>query len=147
SRLTFLTENAKYSRELEAAVDVVQRACRICVEVQKQLFSKDRGILEKGDRTPVTVADFGVQALISMELGSLFPSIPLVAEEDSSQLLLDLENSQQNGASNSLVGAVMNAVSDSMSPQAEPLNYNQILTAIDRGGQEMNSEEKPATYW
>ncbi|XP_059063507.1 putative PAP-specific phosphatase, mitochondrial isoform X2 [Cryptomeria japonica] len=147
SRLTFLTENAKYSRELEAAVDVVQTACRLCVEVQKKLFSKENSVLKKGDRTPVTVADFGVQALISMELGRLFPSIPLVAEEDSRQLRSDLENFQQNSASNSLVEAVMNAVTDSQGLQAEPLNYNQILKAIDRGGKAMTSEGKPATYW
>uniref|UniRef100_A0A0C9S844 TSA: Wollemia nobilis Ref_Wollemi_Transcript_5913_1554 transcribed RNA sequence n=1 Tax=Wollemia nobilis TaxID=56998 RepID=A0A0C9S844_9CONI len=148
SRLSFLTENnAKYSRELEAAIDVVQRACRLCVEVQRQIFSKDRGILEKGDRTPVTVADFGVQALISLELSRLFPYIPLVAEEDSSQLLLDLENSDQNGVSSSLVEAVMNAVSNSSSLQAESLNHDKILKAIDRGGQEMTFKAKPATYW
>jgi len=131
-------------------VDVVQKACRLCVDVQTQLFQKDRGILEKSDRTPVTVADFGVQALVSMELTRLFPSIPLVAEEDSSQLLLDLETSHQNAndASNSLVEAVSNAVANSLSLQADLLNYDELLKAIDRGGKETTSlEEEPATYW
>lgn len=150
SELSFLAGNANYRRELEAAVDVVQKACRLCVDVQTQLFQKDKGILEKSDRTPVTVADFGVQALVSMELTRLFPSIPLVAEEDSSQLLLDLETSHQiaNNASNSLVEAVTNAVANSLSLDADTLNHNELLKAIDKGGKEtISSEEEPATYW
>lgn len=34
--------------------------------MQKSLFSSDGNIIEKIDQTPVTVADFGVQALISL---------------------------------------------------------------------------------
>lgn len=34
--------------------------------MQKSLFSSDENIIEKIDQTPVTVADFGVQALISL---------------------------------------------------------------------------------
>lgn len=150
SELSFLAGNVNYRRELEAAVDVVHKACRLCVDVQTQLFQKHGRILEKNDHTPVTVADFGVQALVSMELTRLFPSIPLVAEEDSSQLLLDLETSHQNGnnASNSLVEAVTNAVANSSSLQPDLLNYDELLKAIDRGGKETTSlEEEPATYW
>ncbi|RWV89323.1 hypothetical protein BHE74_00044415, partial [Ensete ventricosum] len=33
SNLPFLLEKAKFYRELEAAVDVVERACRLCVDV------------------------------------------------------------------------------------------------------------------
>lgn len=40
-------------------------------QVKQSLFSSDGRILEKNDQTPVTVADFGVQALIS--LGNSFP--------------------------------------------------------------------------
>ncbi|XP_017434406.1 putative PAP-specific phosphatase, mitochondrial isoform X2 [Vigna angularis] len=79
-------QNAKYHKELEAAVDVVQKACNFTLHVQSSLFSTDGKVIEKNDQTPVTVADFGVQALISLELDKLFPSIPLVAEEDSAFL-------------------------------------------------------------
>lgn len=34
--------------------------------MKKSLFSSDGGILEKNDQTPVTIADFGVQALVSL---------------------------------------------------------------------------------
>ena len=36
--LPFPEQKAKYYRELEAAVDVVERACRLCVDVISPLF-------------------------------------------------------------------------------------------------------------
>ncbi|KAL7243888.1 hypothetical protein ACSBR1_016160 [Camellia fascicularis] len=137
SSLPFPDQNAKYHRELRAAVDVVERACRICVDVKKSLLSGDRRILEKNDQTPVTVADFGVQALISLELSKLFPSIPLVAEEDSASL-----------RSNNLVTSVVNTVTDKTSFREKQLTEADVLEAIDRGGKDAFSfGPMPATYW
>lgn len=34
--------------------------------MKKSLFSGGKSILEKNDQTPVTIADFGVQALVSL---------------------------------------------------------------------------------
>jgi 3'(2'), 5'-bisphosphate nucleotidase len=66
SGLPFTAETAKYYKELEAAIDVVETASKLCVEVQSSLNSSGRQIPEKNDQTPVTVADFSVQALISL---------------------------------------------------------------------------------
>ncbi|CAH2041870.1 unnamed protein product, partial [Thlaspi arvense] len=63
SSLPFSEQNAKHHKELVAALDVVKRACHLCVDVKKSLFSGDGSVLEKNDQTPVTIADFGVQAL------------------------------------------------------------------------------------
>ncbi|KAK8580716.1 hypothetical protein V6N12_070971 [Hibiscus sabdariffa] len=84
---------------------------------------------EKKDQTPVTVADFGVQALdlaysnkLSLiELSKLFPSIPLVPEEDSGFL-----------RSNNLVDHVVGAVSDKTSFDEESFSHVDVLEAIDR---------------
>ncbi|KAK2644225.1 hypothetical protein Ddye_019420 [Dipteronia dyeriana] len=138
SSLPFPNEKARYHRELEAAVDVVERACRLCIDVKKSLFSGEGGrILEKNDQTPVTVADFGVQALVSLELGKIFPSIPLVAEEDSAFL-----------RENNLVNSVVCAVTDKASSGDESLTHDDILEAIERGGKDsLDFGTKPATYW
>ncbi|XP_056172088.1 putative PAP-specific phosphatase, mitochondrial [Syzygium oleosum] len=137
SSLPFPAHDAKYHRELEAAIDVVERACRLCVDVKKALLSSDGGILEKTDQTPVTVADFGVQALVSLELGNLFPSIPLVAEEDSASI-----------RSTDLVGYIVDAVTDKASSEDHPLTTNAVLEAIDRGGEnEFSIGAQPASYW
>lgn len=66
ANLPFPKHQAKYHRELEAAIDAVDRASRLCVDVKRSLFSSKDKILEKNDQTPVTIADFGVQALVSL---------------------------------------------------------------------------------
>ncbi|KAH9796689.1 putative PAP-specific phosphatase [Citrus sinensis] len=137
--LPFPKHKATYHRELEAAVDVVERACRLCIDVKKSLFSDEGRVLDKNDQTPVTVADFGVQALVSLELSKLFPSIPLVAEEDSAIL-----------RSNNLVDSVASAVADNATSGFgdEPLTHSDVLEAIDRGGKDaVVFCTKPATYW
>ncbi|XP_022772471.1 putative PAP-specific phosphatase, mitochondrial [Durio zibethinus] len=144
SSLPFPNEKAKYHKELEAAAEVVVRACRLCVDVQRSLFSDEGRIIEKNDQTPVTVADFGVRLLFCVssilsviELSKLFPSIPLVAEEDSGFL-----------CSNNLVDPVVNAISDKTSFDEESLSHADVLEAIDRGGEnDFGFGTKPATYW
>ncbi|XP_073004903.1 putative 3'(2'),5'-bisphosphate nucleotidase, mitochondrial [Typha latifolia] len=144
SSLPFPAEKARFHRELDAAVNVVERACRLCVDVKKSLLSDDRRILEKNDQTPVTVADFGVQALVSLELKRLFPSIPFVAEEDSGFL----RSGDKDNNSNVLVNAVYSAIVDKVNNGDEPLTSDDVLEAIDRGGKDAVSfDSKPATYW
>ncbi|XP_058073149.1 putative PAP-specific phosphatase, mitochondrial isoform X2 [Magnolia sinica] len=150
SSLPFPPQKAKHYKELEAAVDAVQRACSLCIDVKRSLFSGDGRILEKNDRTPVTIADFGVQALISLELSRSFPSIPLVAEEDSGFLRSNPLNSTGDGgySSNFLVDSVLSAIIDKASAQDEPLTHDIVLDAIDRGGKDsLAFGVKPATYW
>uniref|UniRef100_A0A175YLU1 3'(2'),5'-bisphosphate nucleotidase n=1 Tax=Daucus carota subsp. sativus TaxID=79200 RepID=A0A175YLU1_DAUCS len=135
--LPFTKQKAKYHKELQAAVDVVERACRLCVEVKKSLFSTEGKILEKTDQTPVTIADFGVQALVSLELEKLFPSIPLVAEEDSAFL-----------RSNNLANSVLDVVTEKAKISGKPLTEADVLEAIDRGGKDaFVFGSSPATYW
>ncbi|KAK4439253.1 putative PAP-specific phosphatase, mitochondrial [Sesamum alatum] len=135
--LPFQEQKAKYYEHLQAAVDVVERACRLCVDVQKSLFSSDGKIIEKMDKTPVTVADFGVQALVSLEMSQLFPSIPLVAEEDSAFV-----------REKNLVDAVFEVVSDKATIGDEELSRDDVLKAIDRGGKNASLfGPQPATYW
>ncbi len=72
----------KYKNELETALAAVRQAARLCRDVQTNLISQ----LEKEDRSPVTVADFGSQALVCRVLGEAFPDDPIIAEEDSRAL-------------------------------------------------------------
>jgi len=64
-------------------VDLVKQCCELAVTVQSETVGT---FLEKKDRSPVTLADFSVQALVSHRLGEAFPEIPLMAEESTSQL-------------------------------------------------------------
>jgi 3'(2'), 5'-bisphosphate nucleotidase len=68
--------------ERRLALIAVERAARLCRAVQAELV--DGSTLTKGDRSPVTVADFGAQAVVSLTLGSTAP--PIVGEERADAL-------------------------------------------------------------
>lgn len=70
-----------YETERREAVEAVLKACRLCESVRMARVSG--GVIGKEDRSPVTVADFGAQAVISAHLADSFPNDLLVSEEDS----------------------------------------------------------------
>ena len=72
-----------YAREIDVAVSAVQTAAKLCQTVQRQITPD---ALEKKDRSPVTVADFGSQAIVCRALADAFPQDPVVGEEDSAEL-------------------------------------------------------------
>ncbi len=65
-------------------MSAVFRAVQLCQQVQADMVKTDA--VEKADRSPVTVADFGSQALICHAIGEAFPDDAIVAEEDSQTL-------------------------------------------------------------
>ena len=73
-----------FEKELETGKQAVMMAGRLIRLVQQELTSQDH--FSKSDRSPVTVADFLSQALICRILKEAHPEIPIVAEEDSSEL-------------------------------------------------------------
>ncbi len=64
-------------------VSFLREAARLARRVRGDLAVMG---LTKGDFSPVTVADFAIQALAGQRLGAAFPEIPLVGEEDSAAL-------------------------------------------------------------
>jgi 3'(2'), 5'-bisphosphate nucleotidase len=78
--------SSPYQREREVAVTAVREAARLCQAVQASLSTD---ALEKQDRSPVTVADFGSQALVCRVLQEAFPDDPIMAEEDAALLRAD----------------------------------------------------------
>ena len=75
--------DAPQSNALQAATVALRQGALLCQNVRTGL---SYGVLEKGDRSPVTVADFGAQALICRTLREAFPDDAIVAEEDTSAL-------------------------------------------------------------
>jgi 3'(2'), 5'-bisphosphate nucleotidase len=73
-----------FERERAVAVAAVKEAAKLCQVVRKELV--EAHALEKSDRSPVTVADFGSQALVCRLIKSSFPDDPIVGEEDSAAL-------------------------------------------------------------
>ncbi|KAJ8101450.1 hypothetical protein POJ06DRAFT_251569 [Lipomyces tetrasporus] len=75
-----------YALERRIAELAVERACRLTSIVSE---SQQTGSVSKSDHSPVTVADFGAQAVIIGALRKVFPEDPVVGEEDSSILRND----------------------------------------------------------
>lgn len=72
-----------YERERQVAVEAALAAAKLCEQVRRDITPE---ALEKNDRSPVTVADFGSQAVVCHALGEAFPEDPVVGEEDASVL-------------------------------------------------------------
>jgi 3'(2'), 5'-bisphosphate nucleotidase len=72
-----------YRKEAETALQAVIDAAKLARAIQTEIQSS---AMEKHDHTPVTVADFAAQAVISFQLEEAFPQNVLVAEEGTTAL-------------------------------------------------------------
>ena len=111
--------------EQEIAVAAVREASELCQRVQLQLSD---AALQKKDRSPVTVADFGSQALICSRLRSSFPDDPIIAEENA-DVLRDAENETITNRVVREVGHFRGSATDA-----------EILDWIDLGGEKSYSD-------
>jgi 3'(2'), 5'-bisphosphate nucleotidase len=73
----------QYDSEAETALRVVTIAAGLAREIQTEAHAQPG---EKDDLSPVTVADYAAQAVISQMLHKVFPDDSLVAEEGSAAL-------------------------------------------------------------
>ncbi|CAG8825454.1 11078_t:CDS:2, partial [Dentiscutata erythropus] len=76
--------------ERAVAIDSVLRASKICQKVFQNLATSDTVI--KKDRSPVTVADFSAQAVISKILYEYFPNDPIDNGKELRNKVLSLAN-------------------------------------------------------
>ena len=70
--------------ELKVAKEALRKASLLTRNVQNQIKKED--VLEKQDKSPVTVADFGSQALINYVIAKNFPKDYIIAEESADEL-------------------------------------------------------------
>ena len=108
-----------YSQELRVAELAVQRAA---ILTKKVFNAKTKGTLDKDDKSPVTIGDFGAQALIIQAIKRNFPSDEIVGEEEASSLRKNKDLSSQiwdlvkevrleDGNSDSLLGGPLSSES------------------------------------
>lgn len=109
--------------EVQVAIDAVRQAARLTRSVQQELA----GHITKDDKSPVTVADFGAQAVVAKRLAEAFPGAPLVGEEDAAAL-----RAPEHGET---LDAVTRFVQHIV-PEATP---ESVCTWIDRGNAEPGS--------
>ncbi|XP_062096334.1 SAL1 phosphatase-like [Humulus lupulus] len=125
-----------YDKELAAAKKAASLAATLCQKVQKALLQSD--VHSKSDKSPVTVADYGSQAVVSFVLEKELPaeSFSLVAEEDSGDL--------RKESGQDTLQRITKLVNDSLGNEevytATPsLSTEDVLRAIDNGKSEGGS--------
>jgi 3'(2'), 5'-bisphosphate nucleotidase len=118
--------NHRYEREQAVALRAVRAAARLCREVRAEV-SPD--VIAKEDQSPVTVADFGSQALICQALAEVFPNDPVVGEEDS----VELRRPESAPVLEQVVRRVGAALGRESFAGVE-LGGEQVCQWIDRGG-------------
>lgn len=106
-----------YEAEITAARELVAEACTLTRRVQNDVVA-NADSLTKGDRSPVTLADLTVQAVMGHRLAERFPTDAFLAEEDSTSL----EAPGMAGKVGSLARSAIAGFTDS-----------QIAAALDRG--------------
>lgn len=142
-----MTTPNQYFEELEVAVKAVHMACLLCEKIQESLVSSGHGqVCSKHDDSPVTVADWSVQAIVSWVLSQAFGSddLSIVAEED-------VEVLSKSGSSD-LLEAVVTMVNDSLAKApifglTAPnlaLGVSEVLDAISRCN---SSGGKTGRFW
>ncbi|RMJ28703.1 Inositol monophosphatase family [Aspergillus sp. HF37] len=115
--------------ELSLACLAVQRAALV---TKTLLEAVDKGILDKSDSSPVTMADFAAQALIIAALHRAFPTDGFVGEEDSQALRSDTTLLDRTW---DLVSSTHLDDAGSESQLYTPRTKKEMLDLIDLGGQ------------
>ncbi len=116
----------RFEHELRVATDAVREASRLCRAVAAAISSE---VLAKKDKSPVTVADFGSQALICRALVESFPDDPVVAEEDAAEL-----RAPENRVILDRVLRHVRTASEPVSGSGTDLTADRICKWIDHGG-------------
>lgn len=78
-----MSPSSTYSKELDIALLAVQRAS---ILTKRVFHEKAKGTVSKDDNSPVTIGDFGAQALIIHALKKNFPQDEVVGEEEANTL-------------------------------------------------------------
>ncbi|MGQ4647550.1 3'(2'),5'-bisphosphate nucleotidase [Lyngbya aestuarii] len=116
-----------YEKERQVAIEAALTAAKLCEKVRQERVPE---AIEKSDKSPVTVADFGSQAVICRALAAAFPDDPVVGEEDAAALREPSMAAQLQQVTN-----YVQALTGEANPEA-------VLSWINRG----NSEIAPR-YW
>lgn len=114
----------------QIAINAVLKAGKLCQQVQDEMISTDA--IQKSDRSPVTVADFGSQALICNAISDAFPKEIIVAEEDAQSL-------KQNPVLLERVTEYVKHFATEDTQKQKVISTKNICEWIDRGSSEISN--------
>ncbi|HBE17473.1 MAG TPA: 3'(2'),5'-bisphosphate nucleotidase, partial [Cyanobacteria bacterium UBA11367] len=116
-----------YEPEKQVAIEAVLAAAKLCEKVRTEKVPES---IEKSDKSPVTVADFGSQAVICRAIAAAFPQDLVVGEEAAAAL-------REPGMAHQLA-----QVTDYVKAVVGEATSDDVLNWIDRGNNQIG-----ARYW
>jgi len=116
-----------YEHEKQVAIQAAFAAARLCEQVRQEVVPQ---AIEKHDRSPVTIADFGSQAIVCRTIAAAFPNDPVVGEEDAT-VLRQPE-----------MAACLQQVTHYVQTEVPEATAESVFTWIDRGNGNVGSR-----YW
>ncbi|MGG6238249.1 3'(2'),5'-bisphosphate nucleotidase [Nodosilinea sp. AN01ver1] len=116
-----------YEQERKVAIEAVRQAATLCEAVRLEMVPE---AIEKQDKSPVTVADYGSQAIICRALATAFPQDAVVGEEDAATL------------SEPALAPVLASVTAQVNRVIAGATDDDVLSWIDHGNGEVASR-----YW
>nr|XP_043623881.1 PAP-specific phosphatase HAL2-like [Erigeron canadensis] len=126
----------KYCKELEIAVKAVHVACLLCSKVQESLIfnGNDDNVQAKDDNSPVTIADWSVQATVSWILSQAFgaENVSIVAEEDVESLSKPNATTILSSVVKTVNASLSSASNFGVEPPLRKLETTEVLEAISR---------------
>jgi 3'(2'), 5'-bisphosphate nucleotidase len=117
--------------EIQFAIDAVREASQLARRIQKEMVG---GAITKDDRSPVTVADFAVQALVARRLAERLPGSSLIGEEQAEALRLEEGVAALDQVTSFVRGAI---------PDATP---EEVCGLIDRASHPEGTRP-PGVFW
>ena len=133
--------------EMRAACEAVRLASIVCVETQRTLTSGEK--VSKSDDSPVTVADFAAQCIVTSVLRESHPDIQMVAEESADDLRGEANAPLLDRVTSLVNKVILRADSEKEKPEDGSmvrLMFNEeVADAIDRGGK--TDPSRSGKYW
>ncbi|KAK6536554.1 hypothetical protein TWF281_000780 [Arthrobotrys megalospora] len=132
SRTMATTSGLPFANERRIAELAVQRAAILTKAVYN---SKVKGTVQKDDKSPVTIADFGAQSLVFASLYKSFPDDNIIGEEDSAGLRSNKELSELvfKVVTEAIYSNTTGQSSSSSSELGDINNEAEMLDFIDKG--------------
>lgn len=137
-------------RILEVAQDAGRKAAALC----RAVHASTPESMDKGDKSPVTIADYGSQAVILRAIAAAFPDHAIIAEEGSEHLR---ESAGEDGAAkivklvNDVISADANGDGTTDGPGigttgvASAADFEQVCAWIDHAGPTTPADAQSAT--
>lgn len=118
--------------QVKVACEAVRTAADLCKAVRSKMVTLQA--MTKTDRSPVTIADYGSQAIICKMLKENFPEDPVVAEENAKDLRLPVHKDQLD----KVIDYVKNALVD------YTVSAENVTSWIDHGN---GAPSKQQRFW